>query len=643
MKKKKDLTILHLEDDKQDGMLVRELLEAEGLTCTITRVDSERDFLRELHSGSFDLIISDFTIPSFNGMFALDMSRGSVPETPFIFFSGTIGEEVAVESLQKGATDYVLKTKIERLVPAVRRALVIGEERRKRRQAEEEHKKSEERYRTLAKNFPNGAVLLYDQDLQFVIADGKGLARVNLSSEMLTGRILREVLPAKMGDVLEPACRNALLGNPSTFEMPYGGRIFEVHVHPIRDDDGNIVSGLVVTLDISERKELEAHLFRTQRLESIGTLAGGIAHDLNNVLSPILLSVQIIRKKVSDETVQALLDMLEATANRGADMVRQVLTFARGVEGQRSIIDLCQLIEELIRITRTTFPMSIQTLSECPKDLWHISADATQHHQVLMNLCVNARDAMPKGGSLRITAENVLLDEQYVKMNSEAKTGPHVLMRISDTGTGIPQAVIEKIFDPFFTTKEVGKGTGLGLSTARTIIKNHGGFIRIYSEVGKGTSFNVFLPALPSPKTVQSEKEKTTIPMGRGETILIIDDEASVREIMNEALRAFGYETLLAADGAEAIVAYTIHKERVAIVLTDMAMPIMDGTATIRALKKIDPKVKIIVSSGLPEHGNNPEALQCEAFLHKPFTTQQLLETLQRVLGVPEREGGGGP
>ena len=637
MKNKKELTILHLEDNKQDGMLVRELLEEEGLVCTMTRVESEEDFLRELQSGSFDLIISDFTIPSFNGMFALDLSRGNAPDTPFIFFSGTIGEDVAVESLQKGATDYVLKTKIERLVPAIRRALVVGEERRKRRQAEEEHKKSEDRYRTLAKNFPNGAVLLYDQDLRFVIADGKGLARVNLSSEMLTGRGLREVLPVEMRDVLEPACRNALSGIPSTFEMPYGGRIFEVHVHPIPDDHGNIVSGLVVTLDISERKELEAQLFRTQRLESIGTLAGGIAHDLNNVLGPILLSVDIIRKKVSDETVLKLLDMVEATANRGADMVRQVLTFARGVEGQRSIIDLCQLIQELTGITRTTFPKSVQTLSECPKDLWHVSADATQLHQVLMNLCVNARDAMPNGGSLRIIAENMILDEQYVKMNSEAKTGPHVLIRISDTGAGIPQRVIERIFDPFFTTKEVGKGTGLGLSTARTIIKNHGGFIRIYSEVGKGTSFNVFLPAMPSPKTVQSEREKTAVPIGHGELVLIVDDEASVREIMNEALRAFGYETLQAADGAEAVVAYTTHKEQVDVVLTDMAMPIMDGTATIRALKKMNPAMKIIVSSGLPEHANNPEVLRCAAFMHKPFTTQQLLETLQRVLGVPER------
>jgi two-component system, cell cycle sensor histidine kinase and response regulator CckA len=400
----------------------------------------------------------------------------------------------------------------------------------------------------------------------------------------------------------------------------------------VRDDRGQPKSILVINTDVTDKRKIEAQFLRAQRMESIGTLASGIAHDFNNLLSPILMSIQLLQARVQDEEGQRLLAMLQASAQRGASLVKQVLSFARGVEGERISLQPRHLIREIVKILNDTLPKSIEVEFESTEDLSLVAGDATQLHQVLMNFCVNARDAMPGGGNLTIKAENIHIDESYARMNLEAKPGRFVVINISDSGMGIPPNVINRIFEPFFTTKERGKGTGLGLSTALGIVKGHGGFINVYSEAGRGTQFKIYLPAAETPFTVAAESS-AFLPAGRGELILIVDDEIAIREITKGTLEAYGYRALAAADGTEAIALYAQHKDEIAVVLTDMMMPYMDGQSTIRALQKLNPRVRIIVSSGLADnmkvaHGNGA----VKRFLPKPYTAERLLTSLHEVL-----------
>jgi two-component system cell cycle sensor histidine kinase/response regulator CckA len=402
----------------------------------------------------------------------------------------------------------------------------------------------------------------------------------------------------------------------------------------VRDDQGAPTSILVINTDITEKKGMEAQFLRAQRMESIGTLAGGIAHDLNNVLSPILMAIDMLQLKTTDEASKKWLDVLRANAERGGDMVRQVLSFARGVEGERVALQPKHLIKEIVKILRETLPKSIEINFQLPDDLWIISADATQMHQVLMNLCVNARDAMIEGGSISIKAENTFVDENYARMHIEAKPGRFVVVTVSDTGPGMPLEVQSRIFEPFFTTKEMSKGTGLGLSTALTIVKSHGGFMNVYSEINKGSQFAVYLPALDAPGKTEADALQTDLPIGNGELILVVDDEESIREITRGTLETFGYEVLTASDGTEAVALYADRKNEIVVVLTDMMMPFMDGPATIRALQKMNPAIKIIAASGLAG-GHKPGEASLEGvklFLSKPYTAEKLLKALAEVI-----------
>lgn len=402
------------------------------------------------------------------------------------------------------------------------------------------------------------------------------------------------------------------------------------------NEDHSPKSILTVDTDITEKKQLETQVFRTQRLESIGTLASGIAHDLNNILTPILAVAQLLPLKFPDldSEHQHLLEILEDSARRGADLVKQVLSFARGVEGKRMTLQPKHLIKEVVKIVKQTFPKSIEVFMDVPKDLWTVCGDSTQLHQVLMNLCVNARDAMPCGGCLTISAENLAIDENYARMHLEAKVGPYTVITVTDTGVGIAPEILERIFEPFFTTKELGKGTGLGLSTAIGIVKSHGGFVNVYSEVGRGTSFKVYLPAVQETEVQLTQELEPLI--GKGELILVVDDEPGIQEITKTSLEAYNYKTLIASDGIEAIALYAQNRHQISAVLMDMMLPSLDGITAIRTLQKIDPKVKIIATSGLMSSSKLAEASDAGAkvFLAKPYTVKELLLTLQKLLDL---------
>jgi len=396
--------------------------------------------------------------------------------------------------------------------------------------------------------------------------------------------------------------------------------------------------GFCFVLDLTERKKLEHQFLRAQRMESIGTLAGGIAHDLNNILAPILMSIGILRTISDHPQAKNILETIEVSAKRGADIVRQVLSFARGVEGERIEVKLETLLKELENIIKDTFPKDIRLQFAVLSGRSMILGDPTQVHQILLNLCVNARDAMPNGGNLTIGIENCVLDEQYAAMNLQAKAGRYIKISVTDSGMGMPPEIVDKIFEPFFTTKEVNKGTGLGLSTVLAIVKSHDGIINVYSEPGKGTTFNVYLPEMEmSPEARREQREEVSLSRGNGETVLVIDDEASILVVTSQTLEAFGYRVLTATDGAEAVAVYAEHRNEIAMVLTDMAMPIMDGAAVIRALMRLNPAVKIMAASGLNTSGRTAQMANAgvKRFLMKPYTSEILLKAVRTVLDEP--------
>ncbi|MBE9178364.1 GAF domain-containing protein [Oculatella sp. LEGE 06141] len=402
----------------------------------------------------------------------------------------------------------------------------------------------------------------------------------------------------------------------------------------VQDEDHQPKSILVVNTDITQKKELERQFFHAQRLESLGTLAGGIAHDLNNILTPILTAAQLVQLKLPqvEPSVQGLLKMQETNAKRGAALIKQMLSFARTTEGKPMQLQVSHLILELQQIVNETFPRSIEFYADIEPELWSVSADATQIHQVLMNLCINARDAMPQGGTLTLSAQNLLVDEHYAGMNLDAKVGAYIVISVTDTGVGIPPETIHRVFEPFFTTKEPGQGTGLGLSTVIGIVKNHSGFVHIYSEVGQGTQFKLYLPAVQGAKA--PSEENIDLLLGQGETILVVDDEAAIRDITKASLETYNYNALTASNGIEATILYAQHQDKISAVLMDMMMPEMDGPTAILTLKKLNPHVKIVAVSGLPTSKKVNVAMNnnVQAFLAKPYTAQKLLQTLHAVI-----------
>jgi two-component system cell cycle sensor histidine kinase/response regulator CckA len=410
--------------------------------------------------------------------------------------------------------------------------------------------------------------------------------------------------------------------------------IVQSHWTLVRNGTGDPASVLVINTNMTDRKKLEAQFLRAQRLESIGTLAGGIAHDLNNVLSPIMLAAHLLRSRTTDPTMRKWIDTIEASTQRGAGILSQVLTFARGATGKRMLVQPKHLLKEMGKIATETFPRSIDTNVDVPRDLWTITGDPTQLHQVLMNLCVNARDAMPAGGTLTIKGENVILDDDDARQIIEAVPGPYVMLTVSDTGAGIPKQFMEKIFEPFFTTKEPGRGTGLGLSTVHAIVKSHKGFIRLASDQGKGTTFQIYLPAQNAGEATDAVEETDHTLTGSNELILVIDDERMILNVTEEMLGTSGYRALTTANGKEGVALYARHANEIQAVLVDMMMPQMDGLAVIQALRRMNPGVKILAMSGLPrQRGNDPGRASAQNFLAKPFSAATLLRALRDILG----------
>jgi PAS domain S-box-containing protein len=399
---------------------------------------------------------------------------------------------------------------------------------------------------------------------------------------------------------------------------------------PLCNKSGQLKSFLCINTDITEKKKLEEQLFRSQRIDSIGKLAAGIAHDINNLLYPILIAIETLRAKLSDEEMQTFLGLLKVNTERGIALVNQILSFAKGFDGAKTTFQPKYIIREISEILKETLPKSTQLKTTIADELWTIDGDATQISQVLINLCVNARDAMPDGGLLTIKAENIFISK---KING--KSGRFVLITVTDTGTGISGDILDDIFTPFFTTKGRDKGTGLGLSTVLEIVNRHGGFIDINSQVGSGTEFKTYIPISESELTNEEEPVESALPNGDGEMILIVEAEVTMRLAIKVALEALSYKIITAANATEAINLYAQNRDTIKAVVADFSLQDTDSVETLWALQKIDPQVRIIVTSGLNPPEAPVEAAGTEvvkAFLRRPYTMEELSKALKETL-----------
>lgn len=503
-----------------------------------------------------------------------------------------------------------------------------------RKQAEAERLLSEARYRTLFEYAPDGIVIA-DAGSRYLDANAAMCRMLGYTREELIGLHASDIVTAGEAAHIESALHSIHSKADYHREWQFrrkDGSVFTAEVIATLMPDGNLL-GMI--RDLTERKRLEAQFLRAQRMEGIGTLASGIAHDLNNALLPILMSVEMLSDLARDDGDRAVLATLESSAQRAAALVRQVLSFSCGVEGQRIPVNPVLVVRDLLKVLRDTFPKNIDLRFQPAEGVWMVTGDPTQMHQVIVNLCVNARDAMPGGGHVTITMENRVLDETYAVMHPGSPPGAYVLVQVEDSGTGIPAAIRDRIFEPFFTTKEFGKGTGLGLSSTQAIVKSHGGFIEVYSEVGKGTTFGVYLPANPAPAVVdETIKQPASLAQGHGELILVVDDEAAIRDLAQRTLERHGYRVLLAGHGAEAVAIYARRQAEIAVVLTDMSMPVMDGPALVHSLRSINPKVAVIGSSGLTSQESAARAAGegLRHFIPKPYAAETLLAVLHEVL-----------
>jgi two-component system, cell cycle sensor histidine kinase and response regulator CckA len=415
------------------------------------------------------------------------------------------------------------------------------------------------------------------------------------------------------------------------------GLMISATARTIRNGDGRVRGAVVAIRDITEQKQIEGHLLRSQRMESVGALAGGIAHDLNNVLAPILMAAELLEPRKDRPDDRRFIETIASSASRGAQLVKQLLTFARGTPGEeRMPLPTRHVIDELTKVARETFPKSIQIRVELARDLWTVIGDPTQIEQVLLNLCVNARDAMPQGGLLTIKAENVTLDELEVTAHPDMKPGPFVLIAVSDTGTGIPQAVLDRMFEPFFTTKERGKGTGLGLSTVLGIVRGHGGFITVQTRVGQGSTFKVFFPAEPSTTPDTQANGARVSHAGNQELILFVDDDEAIRQTAAATLERNGYRVLTAEDGVSAIACFAEYRREVALAIVELTMPLMDGFTTARALRKLGPDVRVIVAGGMEEQLDDEQVRENRVLhiLRKPYKAETLLTAVHTALNL---------
>jgi len=634
------LRVLIVEDDTRDAESIMRHLMHTGYAPDWVRVESEEAFRAQLPSG-LDVILCNTRLTQFDCTQALRILQESELPIPLVIVSSGVDEEAAVSAIRDGAADYLPKTRLARLGRVIEHAIEQCRLRHEHRTMMEALLQAEARYRGLFENAIEGIFQATPEGR--LITANPALARVlGYTSTKETIGMVDDILvqlcpePARLQELRSGLETKGLVtGFETLATCPDGRRPWvSLNCRIVRNSSGALhLEGTVE--DITERKKLETQLLRAQRLDGLGRLASGIAHDLNNILLPILISPGLLRERLKDDLSRDIVDSIEVSARRGADIVRQLLTFGRGSEGERVAVQLPSLVNEMLSIMRETFPKSINLRSMIPAEVWPVRGDQTQLHQVILNLCVNARDAMLGGGDLLLAVENCTVDEAMARANAGAHPGRHVMLRVADTGIGIAPEHLDKIFDPFFTTKEVGQGTGLGLSTVLGIVASHGGFIQIESIVGSGTQFRIFLPACAQLESIVPVVPADG-PKGHGELVLLVDDERAVRHATRLILERHGYRVVEARDGEDALERFQQHGADVSVVVADLLMPRMDGVELIRQLQLLPgycPPIVAMTGVGQSPLVARLKKLAKVPILEKPFSGEAILQAVARQLG----------
>ena len=639
--------ILYLEDDPRDAGLMRDKLQQANIGCELRVASDRAEYEAALAQTRFDLILSDYKLPNYDGMAALALARAQQPDVPFILISGTLGEEAAVDCVLRGATDYLLKQRLDRLVPAVLRTLAEAEERRKRREAEESRRASEVQYRRLFEAAQDG-ILILDAETGMVVDVNPFLVELlGFPREAFLGREVWELgffkdIVANQDHFAELQEKEYIHYEDKPLEAADGRRIDVEFVSNIYQVDHKKVMQCNIR-DISERKALEEQLRQSQKLAAVGQLAGGVAHEFNNMLAIIRGNAELLLMDEGQHTAETRegLTRVVVASERAANLTRQLLTFSRKQVMQPQPLVLNEVIANLTKTLNRAISENINL--QCPYEalLPYVQADPGMMEQVILNLVANARDAMPQGGQLRVATEQVMLDEAHARVNPEARAGDFVCLSVSDMGTGIAPEVLPRIFEPFFTTKEVGKGTGLGLATVYGIIKQHQGWLEVSSQLGEGSTFKVFLPAIPTPAGLAAAAEVEADIRGRNETILLVEDEPALRLMTRRMLERKGYRIREATDGQEALEVWQSHAGEISLLLTDIIMPgEMTGRDLAERLWGQRPGLKVIFTSGYTADvlGASTDFIQRTRsyFLQKPCPSRALLETVRRCLDEKE-------
>ncbi|MFZ4620791.1 MAG: response regulator [Bacteroidota bacterium] len=627
-------TILVIEDEESIRKNIIELLEVEDFRT----LEAENgligiDQAKRHHP---DLILSDVMMPERNGFEVLSelQQEKTTARIPFIFLTAKTDQNDFRRGMEIGADDYIAKP--------FTNAVLLKAIHQRFAKAESQEQFHRDRLRALLEHSLDTIAVISPEGIVDYVTPSSG-ALWGWSFHEVQGKnifslVHREDLAAFRSFIAESSDKNKSGASLECRWNHTDGSVKFSDVLAIDLTAEPAVKGIVVTIrDITERKKNEEKMMRVQRLENIGFLSSGIAHDLNNVLSPVLLSVQLLLKDPSRDRSQKILNNLVEIVTRGIDLVKQVTVIAKGMERKHHPIQAKYLLREMKQFVEQTFPDSISVMLDYDNDLWLIKGDTTQIHQILLNLCINARDAMQGGGTIRLDAHNTLVDAPLQFGKDLLEPGAYVTVSVSDSGAGMSAEVMARIFDPFFTTKGKDSGTGLGLATVANIVQQHKAYLSVKSAVNDGTTFSIMFHAEQIKEEVTEKKDELiSIPVNNTEGILFIDDEAVLHDISRLVLENYGYKVFSAFDGAEGIATYLNHKDEIHLAIVDMRMPIMNGIATTRALMKINPSLPIIAASATNDEQVKEVLSQgAKEFIVKPFSVENVLSTIYRILHGP--------
>src|SRR3954467_2191890 len=632
------LRVLLLDDDPIDAELNIAALQEGGYDCTWRRVDRRDTYVQALAVADFEVVLSDYSLPDFDGLTALKLFLQRGLQLPFVLVSGNIGEEVAIESLKAGATDYVLKSRLERLAPVVTRALHEKEELLRRKSAEEALRRSERDLRSLIENAPYG---IFRSDMEGRFLDVNPALVKMLGYERESG--LLSTYPPK--DVFTDLQQAEQLKELGESQQSFEGLEFEWKSRdgtaivvrrsgrPLVGREGRVVSFEVMAENVSERRALEEQLRHVQKMEAIGRLAGGVAHDFNNLLMVIIGYTELLRENLpKDGDQRGYADAVWNAGKKATLLTSQLLAFSRKQVMSLRILDLNAVLQEVDRMLPRLIGEDVQLSIAQGAALGRVKADPGQMEQVIMNLCVNARDAMPRGGRLTIETGNASLDLESARKIGASSAGNFVVLTVTDTGSGMDAQTQSRIFEPFFTTKDKGKGTGLGLATVYGIVKQSGGYITVESEVGKGSRFDVYFPAIDRTADSKIAPAAPEVPARGNETVLLVEDEDAVRSLVREVLRARGYQVLEAQKSAQALEICKTHPGPIDLLVTDVVLPQISGRALAQQLGLARPQMKVLYISGYTDDKMLQHGIPGTAFLQKPFSSDVLARTVRDML-----------